>query len=251
MRIFLCTALGLAGCATAPPPVATPAPAPQEIVRIAPQRFAAPALTAVTLDVRGPERADLESVEELRALTRRLTGMSLEVSGVALAEAVALPGFFSGSLVAGGLILAPLAIGINAVERRQHETIVAALEEADLLGMTRRTLAGRLPYASPQNTLTVIVLAYGLVPKYGHPNGPLCLSLDADLVLRAAGRELFRDTVYLEPYRRSADAPPPVCADMAGFAARGGAPLRDAALDYAQVLAAIVRHRLPALPWTP
>jgi len=250
LRCLVFAALALAGCATEPQPVATPAP-PQTIVHLAPQRFAAPAVTAVTLDVRGPGSADLKSIEELRELTHRMTGTSLGVSGVALAEAVAMPGFLSGSLVAGSLILAPLAIGINAVERRQHETIVTALKKTDLLGVTRGALAGRLPAPLPGNTLTVIVLAYGLVPKYGHPNGPLCLSLDADLVLRAGDRELFRDTVFLEPYRRSADAPPPVCADMAAFAAHDGAALRNAVLDYAQVLAAIVRDRLPALPWTP
>jgi len=244
-------ALALAGCATAPEPVETPAPPPQKIVRVAPQRLAAPAVTAVTLEVRGPGSADLKSIDELRGLTRRMTGTSLGVSGVALAEAVALPGFLSGSLVAGSLILAPLAIGINAVERRQHEAILTALQQTDLIGNTRAALEKRLPAPLPENTLTVIVLAYGLVPKYGRPHGPLCLTLDADLVVRAGDRELFRDTVYLEPYRRSADAPPPVCAELAGFAAQDGAALRNAVLEYAQVLAAIARHRLPALPWTP
>lgn len=251
MRILLVAALALAGCATEPQPVAPPASPPRKIVRVAPQRLAVPAVTAVTLDVRGPEAADLKSIEELREITRRLTSTSVGVSGIALVEAVALPGFFSGSLVAGGLILAPFAIAMNAMERRQHETIVAALQETDLLGGTRAALAKRLPAPAPDVTLTVIVLAYGLVPKYGHPSGPLCLSLDADLVVRAGDREVFRDTVYLEPYRRSADAPPPVCADLADFAAQDGAALRNAVLDYAQVLAAIARDRLPALAWTP
>lgn len=250
MRSLLVAALAFAGCATEPQPVAPPAAPPQKIVRVAPQRLAAPAVTAVTLEVRGPEAADLKSIEELREITRRLTHASVGVSGIALVEAVALPGFFSGSLVAGGLILAPFAIALDAMERRQHEAIVAALQETDLLGHTRAALEQRLPAPAPDVTLTVIVLAYGLVPKYGHPSGPLCLSLDADLVVRAGDRELFRDTVYLEPYRRSADAPPPVCADLAAFAAQDGAALRNAVLDYAQVLAAIARHRLPALAWT-
>jgi hypothetical protein len=252
LRILLLAALALAGCATEPQPVAPPASPPQKIVRVAPLRLAVPPVTAVALDVRGPDAADLKSIEELREITRRLTNASVGVSGIALVEAVALPGFFSGSLVAGGLLLAPFAIAMNAVERRQHEAIVAALQETDLLGDTRAALEKRLPApaAAPEVTLTVIVLAYGLVPKYGHPSGPLCLSLDADLVVRAGDRELFRDTVYLEPYRRSADAPPPVCADLAAFAAQDGAALRNAVLDYAQVLAAIARDRLPALAWT-
>jgi len=73
----------------------------------------------------------------------------------------------------------------------------------------------------------------------------------ADLVLTSGVQEVFRDAVHIAPFRRSADAPPPVCARMEDFAAREGAPLRNAALDAAQVLAAIVRHRLPAVPWTP
>jgi hypothetical protein len=209
-------------------------------------------LSAPTLDVRGPREADLASIEELRALTRRMTGTSLGVSGVALAEAAALQGYFyAGSLVASSLILAPLALSVNAMERRQQETVVGALQKADLVADVRAALAKRLPAPSPQTTLSVIVLAYGLVPKYGHPQGPLCLTLDADLLVHAGTRELFRDTVYLEAWRRSADVPPRVCGTLEDFARKDGAALHNAVLDYAQVLAAVTRLRLPALPWKP
>jgi hypothetical protein len=171
------------------------------------------------------------------------------LSGVSVAEAFLLPGFFSGSLVAGGLILAPLALGLNSVEQRQHEAIVAALKQADLIDGTRAALAQRLPAGGDAPTLSVIVLAYGLVPKYATSHGPLCLSVVADVVLASGGREIYRDTVHLAPYLRSADAPPPVCAHRESFAAKDGTALRHAATDAAQVLAAIVRHRLPVLPW--
>lgn len=260
MRAALCAALalaGLTGCAqVAKPPAAPPpaAPAAKSIERLpvlvlSTWQGTAPA--GITLEVRGPDAADLRSIEELRDLTRRMTGTSVGLSGVAIAEAFLLPGFFSGSLVAGGLILAPLAVGLNAAENKQQETIVAALKKAHLLDTTRASLAKRLPVQSPAATLSVIVLAYGLVPKYGNARGPLCLSLVADIVVQAGEREIFRDTVYLEPWHRSADAPPPVCATMEAFAAKDGVALHNAVLDYAQVLAAITRHRLSGLPWTP
>ena len=252
MRVLLCALLALAGCATPPTPAPKPPPEPVRVIeRLAPKVLAAPALPAPALEVRGLREADLASIERVREATRRLTGSAVAVSGVGIVEAFALPGFFSGSLVAGGLILAPFAIGLNAAEKRQHEAIVSALKETDLRDAVSAGLAKRLPASAAQTRLTVIVLAYGLVPKYGNPHGPLCLTLDADIVVHDGGREVYRDTVYLEAWRRSADAPPPVCAHMEDFAAKDGAPVRNAALDAAQVLAAIVRLRTPALPWTP
>jgi hypothetical protein len=252
VRLALCAALALAGCAALPKPAPKPPPQPpRTIERVGLRVFDAPASAAPALEVRGLREADLASIESIREATRRLTGSSVALSGVATAEALLIPGFFSGSLVAGGLILAPLAIGLNAAEKRQHDAIVAALTETDLADAARAGLAKRLPPPSPGATLSVIVLAYGLVPKYAEAHGPLCLALDADIVLHDRGREVYRDTVYLEAWRRSADAPPPVCADMAAFAANDGAALRNAVLDYAQVLAAIVRQRTPALPWMP
>lgn len=252
MRVLLCALLALAGCAAPPKPAPAPAPPPppRTIERVAAQVLAAPALAAPALEVRGLREADLASIERVREATRRLTGSAVAVSGVGIVEAFALPGFLSGSLVAGGLILAPFAIGLNAAEKRQHGAIVAALKQTDLRDAVHAGLAKRLPATTAQTRLTVIVLAYGLVPKYGNPHGPLCLTLDADIVVQDSAREVYRDTVYLEAWRRSADAPPPVCAHMEDFAAKDGAPARNAALDAAQVLAAIVRQRTPALPWT-
>lgn len=261
MRLALWALLALSGCASehlapvAPPSPPAAAPAARAIERVPVHTFAswpAAAPRGVALEVRGPQAADLASIDEMRELTRRMTGQSLALSGVSAAQALMMPGFFSGSLVAGALILAPLAIGLNSTEQRWQETIVAALKEADLIAGTRAAVAARLPAPAPDAgaTLSVIVLAYGLVPKYAKAQGPLCLSVVADLVLQAGDREIYRDTVYLTPYRRSADAPPPVCGALEDFAAKDGAPLRNAALDAAQVLAAIARHRLAALPWT-
>lgn len=253
VRSPLLVLLALAGCVSAPPtPDTRPVPPqPREIVRIASQRFTAPAVSAVMLEVRGPREADLTTVEEIRELTRQMTTLSVGVSGIAIAEAVMMPGFFSGTLVAGGLILAPLAIGLNSAEKKQHAAITAALKESELLDYTREALEKRLPERAADTRLSVIMLAYGLVPKNENRFDSLCLSLVAHLVVQAGENVLFRDTVHIEPYRRSDDVPPPICATMEAFADAEGASLRRAVRDYAQILAAIVRHRLPALPWSP
>jgi hypothetical protein len=254
--VVLCGLLALAACAT---PVKPPAPVPAAAAAAARPIERVPVRTldawpgaaprAIAIEVRGVREADLASIEELRKLTRHFTGQALALSGVSVAEALAMPGFFAGSLVAGALILAPLAVGLDRAQQRQHETIVAALKQADLIEGTRAALAPRLPDGDTQATLSVVVLAYGLVPKYGDTPGPWCLSVAADVVVAGGGQEIYRDTVHLTPYLRSADAPPPVCAFREHFAAKDGAPLRYAAMDAAQVLAAIVRHRLAALPW--
>lgn len=257
MRRALLALLALAGCATpqkpAPPPPQAPAPAQRAIERV-PARtldsWPGVAPRGFTVEVRGVREADLASIEKMREETRRMAGLSLAVSGVSAAEALLLPGFFSGSLVAGALILAPLAVGLNSAQQRQHETMVAALKQMDLLEGTRAALVPRLPPGPGEATLSVIALAYGLVPKEGRATGPLCLAVVADLVVARGGEEIYRDTVHMAPWRRSVDAPPPVCAHMEDFAAKDGAPLRHAALDAGQVLAAIARHRTPALPWT-
>ena len=256
LRLALCALVALAGCATPtkpPPPSGPAAPVATRPIERVPVRTldASPGAMprSIALEVRGVREADLASIEELRELTRQFSGQALALSGVSVAEALLLPGFLSGSLVAGALILAPLAVGLDSAQRRQHETIVTALKQADLIEGTRAALASHLPAGGAEATLSVIVLAYGLVPKYGSSHGPLCLSVVADLVLVSGGQEIYRDTVHLAPYLRSADAPPPVCARREDFAAKDGAPLRHAAMDGAQVLAAIVRHRLPALPW--
>jgi len=88
-------------------------------------------------DVRGTTPADTESLERLRAFTQSFLGSSLGISALSVAEAIAIPGFFSGSLVASAIILAPLAITLSLVEHKQYETIQRALQETSLLELTR------------------------------------------------------------------------------------------------------------------
>lgn len=261
MRGFAFPALlaALAGCAVpskpspqSPPPSAAPG---REIVRIAAKR--PPPLpvaqSQVIVDVRGIRDADVAAVERIREEVSMMTGSSVGLGAVSAVEAFAMPGFMSGSLVAGALILVPLAVGMDAVARRQHERITGALKESDFQAEMRRQIEQRLAKpgaAGAAMRLSAIVIAYGLVPKYDRqPHGPLCLVADVDLLLEASGQVLYRDTVYLEPYRRSEDAPPPVCAAMDRFAARDGTALREAVLQYAEVIAAIANHRLVGLPW--
>jgi hypothetical protein len=245
----------LAGCATptAQAPAALPSPPDREIIRVPVKRM--PAISGpATIQVRGVRDAEVGAIERIRGETREMTGSAIGLGAVSTAEAFLMPGFFSGSLVAGALILVPLAVGLDSVQRRQHERIAGALEGADFQGELRAQLGrSMVPHGAAGESahrLSAIVIAYGLIPKYADQRyGPFCLVADVDLVLHAGERETWRDTVYLEPYRRSADAPPPVCATLERFAARDGGALRDAIAQYAQVVAAIARSRLPALSW--
>jgi hypothetical protein len=220
-----------------------------------PEALDVPRPAVLPMAVRGVTAADLAAVERVKKLDEQATAMGLGVSTLGAAEAVLLPGFFSGSLIAGALILAPLTIGLHVSAQKEVNTVGRVLKEVDLIGETQRALLARgVPGEADADAMqmTLVILAYGLIPKDPHRIlWGLCLILESDLVLTAGGRELFRDTIYLSPYRRSADAPPPICGGMAEFAKNDGIALRNAALDYAQVLAAIALRRARRFPWKP
>jgi hypothetical protein len=263
--VTLVLACALAGCATNPdrpkapkPPESTqlrPLIAIERVPVKVPEALDVPRPAVLPIAVRGVTAADLAAVERIKKDLEQWTAKVLGISAVGTAEAVLLPGFFSGSLIVGTLILAPATIGLHAVLQKEVDTVSRVLKEVDLMGETQRALLARgVPGEPPADAtqMTLVILAYGLVPREPHPSlWGVCLALEADLILTAGGRELFRDTIYLWPHRRSADAPPPVCGGMGEFAKNDGIALRNAARDYAQVLAAIALRRARQFPWKP
>lgn len=243
---------GVMACAT----VNTPLPEPQTIERVPVRRFETWSVsTPITLQITVREAAptDVRSIEELRAATHRLTGTALGVTSVGAAEAVLMPGyFFAGSLVAGVVLVAPGAIALEILEGGQAKTVLSVLEKSEMMPAVAANLAARAAVA-PQGATTVdvdvIVLAFGLVSQSKEAPNNLCLMVDADIAVSIEAREVFREALFLEPYLRSADVPPPICSTLSQFAGHDGERLKAAIGQYVQLLTALVIDRLPVLTW--
>ncbi len=253
----------LSGCAGAPEgagPSVTTAYQPREpiseIERVPVRRLEAPAegpLAPASVAVRAAVQPDLGPVERSREKTAS-TKRTLESAGaIAAALAAAAPPLYAGTIALGALLV-PAAAGLEIYEKRDQDTIVRTLREVDLPTQLRSALVRRsVPSAGGETTagVTVTVNAFGLAPRAGScPTCPVCMVADAELVVTQGGEELFRDPLVVTAWRRSADAPPPVCATMAEFAEGDGRLLRKAVLDTAEVLAGMTVQRLPGLAWT-
>lgn len=209
----------------------------------------------VRVAVRGPDKADLKTVEglvqEAKDDTQRV-GSSAQAVTKAIGQAS--PALQATTLTLGALLM-PAALGIEIYGQRQQDAIVRTLREIDLLTLLRAELVRRATPARPGEAaadLAVTVKAYGLAPRSTPcPTCALCLVVDAEVTVTRDGSELLRDTVVQGPWRRSVDVPPPVCATMDEFSADGGLRLRHAVVDAAQSLAAVTAARLPALAWRP
>lgn len=252
----------LAGCGARPDDPATAVAAYQprdpasEIERVPARRLErAPELPPMPVSVvvraaTGPELGPVDRSREKTVEEKK----TLEGAGaIATALAAAAPPLYAGTIALGSL-LAPAATGLELYERRYQNTIVRTLQEVDLPTQLRSALVRRAapapPGASPA-TITITVRTFGLAPRSGTcPTCPICVVADTELVVTQDGTELLRDPLLLTPWRRSVDAPPPVCGTMKEFAENEGRLLRDAILDTAQVLAAMTVSRSPALDWT-
>jgi len=252
----------VAGCGSAPPEERQPLPKYQptepasEIERVPVARLGrtegVPAMP-VRVAVRGPDKADIKTVEglvqESKEDTQRI-GSGAQAVTKALGQAS--PALQATTVTLGALLM-PAAMGIEIYGQRQHDAIVRTLRQIDLLTLLREELVRRAAPVRPGEQpadLTVTVKSYGLAPRSTPcPTCPLCVVVDGELVVSRAGTELLKDTIVQGPWRRSADVPPPVCATMDEFSADDGRRLRNAVVDAAQSLAAIAANRLPGLAW--
>ena len=252
----------LAGCAatpettTSPGPSAYPAREPvSEIERVAVHRLERPAegpLAPAAIAVRAAGQPDLGPVERSREKTAS-TKRTLESAGtIAAALAVAAAPLYAGTIALGALLV-PAAAGLEIYEKRDQETVVRILREVDLPTQLRSALVRRSvpdPGGESAASLIVTVNAFGLAPRAGScPTCPVCVVADAELVVTQGATEVLRNPLLVTAWRRSADAPPPVCATLAEFADNDGRLLRKAILDTAQVLAGMAVNRLPGLAW--
>ena len=156
------------------------------------------------------------------------------------------PPMFASSLIVGGLLLVPSALIISGQERKIWERATKALNnvtfEADLMRAVSRRAAAILPKrAGTTAQVELIVNGYGLA---GARPGHVCFIASADLIVRVADQVMLRDSMRItesNPNAASAstDTPPAQCASLERFAAQDGQLVRDTAVEYAEVLAAM------------
>ena len=198
------------------------------------------------LVVRNAGEADTAMIEKLRGRTWTILGSSLGISTISVVEAFAIPGFFSGTLIAGAVILVPLSITIAAMEHHVFNTIERALQETSLTELTQENLSNYLPsfpFEGERATVELIIIGFGLTEN------PSCIFTDAVIKVSFKDKTYYEDIIYIEPYLRSEDAPPPICRPLDTFAQKNGKLLKQGLIEYSQVLSAILRKRTKALPW--
>ncbi|MFC1896222.1 hypothetical protein ACFL0Q_06125 [Thermodesulfobacteriota bacterium] len=164
------------------------------------------------------------------------------------------PPLYASSLVVGGVLITGMTAALAAAEGRAISSIEEVVSTVDFPALVEKAIQAKfnrsLDSKASGNKLTVLILGYGFTEK--HPGvGPaeLCFTMDAEIVFTEADTEIYRDLVFMEPYLRSEDAPPPPCASMEDLADNEGRLAQEMIIEQSEILSAIAAHRLPALPW--
>lgn len=143
---------------------------------------------------------------------------------------------------------------MNAVFNARREALAAGVKAEPLPEKMLAILMELLeadPSAVPSN-IDVKIARYGLVARSGKPiavltpGDELCLAAHASLAISRAGAPRVDTTIVIGMEGQDIDAPPPICASIAQFAKDDAIYLRQAIRELAEVLSAIVFHRLKA-----
>lgn len=164
---------------------------------------------------------------------------------------VAPPMAASGLVVGGGLLLVLSATG-QGIEGWGVTTVARALQEADFPGAVADALRKRGTRLAPTGTApiaraTVALEAWGVVSRMRQASGRHCFVAGVTLSVEGEGRsaDLTRVDFAAEP--RLDGMPLAQCASLEKFAAEGGRLVREAARDYAELLAVVIGERLEGL----
>ncbi len=164
---------------------------------------------------------------------------------------VAPPMAASGFVVGGGLLLVLSATG-QEIEGGGVTTVARALQEADFPGGVADALrkrgarlapTGRAPIARA----VVALEAWGVVSQTGQASGRHCFMAGMILAMEQEGRSAEITRVDFAAGPRRDGMPLAQCASLGKFAAEGGRLVREAARDYAEVLAVVIGERLEGL----
>ena len=169
-------------------------------------------------------------------------GMSVIALGVSLVD----------PLLVGGVAAWPVMTYAGIANDINRAVLLKALKDADLpkqIGQrTRHRLMRRLSSSPSAHSwkVEVLLLGYGFVAPPAEPD--YCLTVDAKVRLLKDGAIVYEDTIYLEPARRSRDAPVPQKRTLEKFAAHDAELAHEALLETAEVIAAMITSRLTGAP---
>ena len=139
---------------------------------------------------------------------------------------------------------------MHMYEERRQRIVERAMAREAFLSALHRALERRLSRlglrtegADGAPRLSLTVLGYGINRKPGAMENA-CVFVDASIKVEHRGKVLYEDLIYMEPFMRSADAPPPACHELAALTRGDGALLKAVVAETAEIIAAIVVHRL-------
>ena len=149
-------------------------------------------------------------------------------------------------LAVHGYLLAWVPAG-KALEGHRRAMIAESLAEVDFPSLTQTALRHRLKAEAAvseettERRVRVVVLGYGFMGDQGEK---ACSFLHAQIRLDLPGHDTQEDEVFIEPYRRSDDAPPAYCTRAKRLFANNSELARRTLTESAEILAAIIARRL-------
>ena len=206
----------------------------------------------IAVQVRMAGAADLQNFGRLSTaeIMTLMFGSIILVSGGFGAAALPLLGAYAawGAFFFGGV-----APGASAFEKYRQSNIAEAIAKVDFPRIAQAALqrrlgqtvaeaeaeTGTIPGAERQ--VEVVVLSYGFAWE---TSDSACSFLQAQIRLTIPDHATQEDWVYIEPSRRSDDAPPAYCTYTNKLFANDSELARQTLSESAEILAAIVAHRL-------
>jgi hypothetical protein len=204
----------------------------------------------ISVEVRMAQAAELRNLEFVT---------SDEAAALLLGGAVLIGASFGAAalplLLAYAAYLAFLAAatpGLTGLEGHRQSVLAESVANVDLPRLTQTALQRRLqateasPNETPERRVEVVILGYGFVR--GPQADSACSFLYALIRLDLPGHDTQEDWIFIEPSRRSDDAPPSYCTAAKKFIANGGELARQTWTESSEILAAIVARRLEDRP---
>jgi len=162
------------------------------------------------------------------------------------------PPMYASALVVGGVMLLVGGSATYGVESQQTRAAAKALAASDFPGLLYRALSAR-GSATPNSPNAVAdgevgIVGWGVVSDTGMVSARHCFVAAVTLSIGTPDHPWIDETLRISRTGRSADAPPPQCADLQAFIDHDARLLRDTARDYAETLAVMIADRIARTP---